>query len=119
MPFFLALKPIFDWLKNLPWQVYAGIALIIIMLILRSHWIGVGVDRCDAKHKAAHEKALIAAQKQEKAAPAIAEAARDAVKPRIEERIKVIREHIPARSCSDDYPDGVQQVIREAAAAAN
>lgn len=119
MPFLLVLKPIFDWLKNLPWQVYAGIALVILMLILRSHWIGEGVERCESKHKVAYEKALAESVKQEKAAPAIAETAREAVKPRVEERIKVIREQIPAGSCSDDYPDGVQSVIREAAAAAD
>ena len=119
MPFLLMLKPIGEFLKNIPWQVWAGIALFIILMFARSHWIDEGVERCEAKHKAAYDKAVAAAQKQEKAAPAIAEAAREAVKPQVEERIRVIREQIPARSCSDDYPDGVQAVIREAATAAD
>ena len=107
------------FLKSIPWQVWAGIALLIVMLILRSHWIGTGIERCEAKHKAAYDKALAESAKQEKAAPAIAEAAREAVKPKVEERIRVIREQIPARSCSDDYPDGVLAIIREAATAAD
>ena len=119
MPFMLMLKPVGDFLKSIPWQVWAGIALFIALLFARSHWIGEGVERCEAKHNAALDKAVAAAQKQERAAPAIAEAARKAVKPKVEERIRVIREQIPAGACSDDYPDGVQAVIREAATAAD
>lgn len=119
IPALALLKPVGDFLKSIPWQVWAGIALFVALLFARSHWIGEGVERCEAKHKAAFDKAVAAAQKQERAAPAIAEAAREAVKPRIQERIKVIREQIPAGACSDDYPDGVQAVVREAAAAAD
>lgn len=81
--------------------------------------LGVGVERCEERQAKALEKALKESAKQEKNAPVIAQEARDAVKPKVEERIRVIREQIPAKSCSDDYPDGVQAIIREAATAAN
>jgi hypothetical protein len=119
IPALLAVKPIGDFLKSLPREVWYGLALVVILLILRSHWIGVGVERCEATQAKALEKALAESAKQEKNAPVIAQEARDAVKPKVEERIRVIREQIPAKSCSDDYPDGVQAIIREAATAAN
>ena len=77
-----------------------------------------GVERCEARQAKALEKALAESAKQEKAAPAIAEAAREAVKPKVEERIRIIREQIPANSCPD-YGDIVQSEIREAAASSN
>ncbi len=118
IPALLFLKPAGDFLKSLPREVWYGLAVLVILLILRSHWIGVGVERCETRHNAAYEKAVAEAQKQEKRAPANAQASQEAVKPKIQERIKVIREKVPA-DCGHAYDDGVQAVIREAAAAAD
>lgn len=118
MPFLLILKPFFEWLKNLPWQVYAGIVLIIFILFMRSHWIGVGVERCEAKQAEAQRKALAEALVQEMNAPVIAQKAQEAMKPIIETRIKVIRENIPVNNCPD-YGDIVQLEIHKAAASSN
>jgi len=113
------LKTAGDFFKSLPREVWYGLALLVILLILRNHWIDVGVERCEATQAKAREKALAESVKQEKQAPVIAQEARDAVKPMVEERIRIIREQIPAKSCSDDYPDGVQAIIREAATSAD
>jgi hypothetical protein len=114
----LALKPIGAALKAVPWQVYAGIALVIAGLYLRSHWIGVGVDRCRAAQEKAQAAVMAEAAAQEKDAPGVAQEAQAAVKPVVVERVRIIREAIkPIPGC--DYPDSVQAVIREAAAAAD
>lgn len=118
MPFLLFLKPVGAFLKAIPWQVYASIALLIVLLILRSHYIGVGVERCQATQAKAQAKALVESAKQEKQAPVIAKDAFEAVKPKIETRIRVIRENIPVNSCPD-YGDIVQSEIHKAAAGAN
>jgi hypothetical protein len=107
-----------NFLKGLPREVWYALAVLVLLLILRSHYIGVGIERCETRHKAAYDKAVAEAQKQEKRAPANAQAAQEAVKPKVTERVRVIREQIPVNSCPD-YPDGVQAVIREAAAAAD
>jgi len=125
MPLFAALlaKPAIQTagnvIKSIPREVWYGLALVVILLILRSHWIGVGVERCEERQAKALEKALAESAKQEKEAPAIAQEARDAVKPKVEEKIRIIREQVIANSCSDDYPDGVQAIIREAATASD
>ena len=120
MPFLLLLKPFFDWLKNLPWQVYAGIALCVLIFFARLHWIGVGVERCEARQAKAQQKALAESITQELNAPAIAQKAQADIEPIIIERVRVIRENIKYTACADvAYPDGVQDSVREASTSAD
>ena len=120
MPFLLLLKPFFEWFKNLPWQVYAGIALCVLIFFARLHWIGVGVERCEARQAKAQQKALAESITQELNAPAIAQKAQADIEPIIIERVRVIRENIKYTACADvAYPDGVQQAIREASSTAD
>lgn len=118
MPFLLVLKPILDWLKALPWQVYAGLALAVLIFFARLHWIDVGVERCEDKNAKAQQKALAESITQELNAPVIAQNAQEAIKPIVTERVRIIRESIPVNNCAD-YPDSVQAVIREAATTAH
>jgi len=120
MPFLLLLKPFFDWLKNLPWQVYAGIALCVLIFFARLHWIGVGVERCEARQAKAQQKALAESITQELNAPAIAQKAQADIEPIIVERVRVIRENIKYTACADvEYPSGVQASVREASTSAD
>ena len=112
MPFLL-------FLRKIPWQAWALLGILIAFALLRSHWIGVGVKRCQEGHKKAEAAALVESVKQEKEAPAVAQAAIEAVKPQVTERVRIIREKIPATIACPDYDDGVQQVIREASTAAD
>jgi len=118
IPALLAVKPIGDFLKSLPREVWYGLALVVILLILRSHWIGVGVERCEATQAKALEKALAESAKQGKNAPVIAQEARDAVKPKVEERIRYVQKYNTV-GCDEPYAERVQAIIREAATAAN
>jgi hypothetical protein len=45
----LALKPAADFLKAIPREAWYLIGVLVLLLILRSHWIGVGKDISDAK----------------------------------------------------------------------
>lgn len=112
MPMFLL------FLKRIPWQAWALLAILIAFAFLRAHWIGVGVDRCEAKQKAAQSAADKEAKAQEAAAPIIAQEAEEALKPVIETRIKYVEKYNTI-ACDEPYPDELQQAIREASAAAN
>ena len=109
MPFLL-------FLKRIPWQAWAALAALIFIIWLRSHWIGVGYDKCMEANRKAQEAAAIEAKKQEEAAPAIAQEAQEAVKPVIEERVIYVNKNNTV-SCDEPYSDGVQSKIREAEAA--
>lgn len=37
---------VLSWLKGLPWRVWAVLAFAVIFFWLRSHWIGIGEERC-------------------------------------------------------------------------
>lgn len=118
IPVWLAMKPIGDFVKSLPREVWYGLALVIVLLILRGHWIGVGTERCEARQAKELEKALVESAKQEKQAPVNAQEAQDAIKPKIEERIIYVRKNMPVNNCPE-YPIGVQDIIREAATSAD
>lgn len=111
MPFLL-------FLRRIPWQAWALLGILIAFAILRAHWIGVGVDRCEAKQQAAQEAADKEAKAQEEAAPKVAEEAKAEVQPKIEERIRYVEKHNTI-ACDEPYSDELQQVIREAASAAD
>jgi len=113
------LFPVVSLVKRVPREVWYALAVVIFFAILRWHWIGVGEDRCQEGHKKAEAAALVESVKQEKEAPAVAQAAIEAVKPQVTERVRIIREKIPATIACPDYDDGVQQVIREASTAAD
>jgi hypothetical protein len=115
----LAMLPVVSFIKRVPREVWYILAVVIFFAILRWHWIGVGVDRCQEGYKKAEAAALAESVKQEKQAPAVAQAAIEAVKPQVTERVRIIREKIPSTIVCPDYDDGVQQVIREASAAAD
>lgn len=51
-----------SWLKKVDWKVWAALALVIAVLWLRSHWIGVGEDRVQARWDA--QKAVYAAERE-------------------------------------------------------
>lgn len=80
-----------------------------------------GKNKCEAKQLKAQSQAERAAVKQEALAPAIAQEARDAIEPVVTERVRIIREQIKSQpiACDTPYDDRVQQIIREAASAAN
>lgn len=105
-------------IKSIPREVWYALAVGIILLILRSHWIGIGVERCETAQAKALEDAMKESAKQEKTAPAIAQAARDAVKPKVEERIKYVEKYNTV-SCDEPYAPSVQSAIHQAAAAAD
>lgn len=106
-------------LRKVPREFWYLLAVVALFAVLRWHWIGVGVERCEDRYKKAEAAALVEAQKQEASAPVIAQEAQEAVKPQVIERIKVIRESIPSNISCPDYDDRVQQAIREAATAAD
>jgi hypothetical protein len=125
------------FLSRVPWQVYAALALLVVILLARWHWIGVGEDRATAACHAAQEAAQAAyeaeALRRERAATdaalSAAYAAQKAVtETRVEtderaERVRVEwRERIvevPA-DCRDALrqPERMRDAGREAVAAA-
>jgi len=115
----LAIAPVYSFIKRVPREVWYILAVVIFFAILRWHWIGVGVERCQEGYKKAEAAALAEAVKQEKEAPAVAQAAIEAVKPQVIERVRIIRENIPTAIACPDYNDGVQRAIREASTAAD
>jgi hypothetical protein len=112
---------IWQFLKNLPWQVYAAIALAALFFWFRGHYIHIGIERCETAHKEAQAKAELAAIEQEKAAPVIAQEAHDAVAPIVTERVRIIHDQIKSNpiACDTPYDNIVQQAVREAAASSN
>jgi hypothetical protein len=115
----LPILPVVSVIKRVPREVWYVLAVVIFFAILRWHWIDVGFDRCQEGNKRAEAAALAESVKQEKEAPAVAQAAIEAVKPQVTERVRIIREKIPSTIVCPDYDDGVQQVLREAASAAD
>ena len=109
------------WLffKRIPWQAWAIAGLVALMVFLRSHWIGLGIERCERKQETAQAKADEEALKQEQEAPTVAQEARDAVEPAVTERVRIIREQIKSEpvGCNAVYDDSVLNAIREAKAA--
>lgn len=118
IPALLVLKPVGVFFKSLPREVWYGLALVVILLILRGHWIDVGVERCEATQAKALKKALVESAKQEKEAPVIAKEAQEALKPIIEERIVYVRKNNTV-SCVEPYNDKLQAKFREAATSAD
>lgn len=47
-----ALGTAWGFLKRIPWQAWAGLGLVVLVLWLRSHWIGVGEARVQAQFDA-------------------------------------------------------------------
>ena len=111
MPFLL-------FLKRIPWQAWLLLGILIAFAFLRSHWIGVGVKRCEAKQEAAQAQADKEAKAQEDAAPKVAEEAKAEVQPVIEKRVIYVNKNNTV-SCDEPYADELQQTIREAQAAAD
>lgn len=125
------------FLSRVPWQGWAALALVVVVLLARWHWIGVGEDRASAACHAAQAAAQAAFEaetvRRERAATdaalAAAYAAREAVtetreqtderaeRVRVEWRERVVR--VPA-DCRDalQQPDGMRDAGREAVAAA-
>lgn len=119
------------WLRGLPWQLYAILALVLITAFMRWHWIGVGTDRCEARQAAlvaaweaetarrvaqAHE----AGKRAQEAAGAVVADTREQTNETVEIVRTVWRDrivHLPAE-CRIDQPDGMRRAGREAVAAA-
>ena len=57
----LFLKAAWSFLRGLPWQLYAILALVLITAALRWHWIGVGADGVQARWDA--QEAVYARQR--------------------------------------------------------
>jgi hypothetical protein len=118
-------------LKRIPWQLWAVLGLALLVLVCRWHWIGVGVDRCEARQAAqeaawqaetarrvaeAHE----AGKRAQKAAGAVVADTRKQTNESAEIVRTVWRDrivHLPAE-CRIDQPDGMRRAGREAVAAA-
>lgn len=111
MPFLL-------FLRKIPWQAWALLGILIAFALLRSHWIGVGVKRCEAKQEAAQAQADKEAAKQEAEAPKVAEEAKEAIQPTIEERVIYVNKNNSV-GCDAAYSTELQDAIREASAAVN
>lgn len=58
------------FLKRIPWQVWAGLALIALFLWFRAHYTGIGLERCESAHKAAEIQAQAKADQAAKTAQA-------------------------------------------------
>lgn len=115
----ISILPVVSFIKKVPREVWYLLAVVVFFALLRWHWIDVGYDRCQEGHKKAEAAALAESVKQEKEAPAVAQAAIEAVKPQVIERVRIIRENIPTTIACPDYNDGVQRAIREASTAAD
>lgn len=113
------LKAIGGFLSKVPRKVWYALAFAAFVLWLRAHWIGVGVERCQKAQEAAQAAAATESAEQEKAAPAVAQEARDVVAPKVQDRVRIIRETIAVPADCPAYPDRVQQAVREARAAAD
>ena len=103
-------------LRKVPREFWYLLAVVALFAVLRWHWIGVGVERCEDRYKKAEAAALVEAQKQEASAPVIAQEAQEAVKPVIEERVIYVNKNNTV-SCDEPYSDGVQSEIHKAEAA--
>mgnify|MGYP003456728528 CR=1 FL=1 len=87
IPVLPLLKPVWTFLRNVSWKVWAGIAAFLFVLWLRSHWIGVGEDRVrgefdayKAEMVAKTEAARVAAKRAESAQAGAIQAALEAYK---------------------------------------
>lgn len=108
------------WLRGLPWQVYAAAGLCVLVLWLRGHWIGVGVERCQSAQEAAEADGLANAKEAGKQAQAKAQAAtKDIAKESTDaaEQVREIVRYLPA-SCPP-MPDQLHDVLKRQAERAN
>ena len=119
------------FLSRVPWWIWAALALLVVILLARWHWIGVGEERCEARlaeaaaaweaetvrrERAATDAALAAARAAHKATTETRnETDERAERVRVEWRERVVR--LPA-DCRVEQPDGMRDAGREAVAAA-
>lgn len=59
---------VLSWVKRIPWQLWAALILAVAFLWLRSHWIGIGEERCRSAQEAAESQADAKALNVQKAA---------------------------------------------------
>lgn len=59
----MTLALVLGWLRRIPWQAWAIVALLATVAVLRWHWIGVGEDRTQARWDA--QEAVYARQRAE------------------------------------------------------
>lgn len=105
------------WLRKVPREVWIALAVALAFLWLRSHWIGVGEDRCRAAQEAADARAR---DKADKAAATAQKAAQDASATIKEEtdhaadRARVIVREITAGCPLPAQPDELRDLGDEA-----
>lgn len=106
---------VLGWLKRVPWQAWALVGLVALILALRWHWIGVGVERCTAAQEAAQDKQVAKGQEAAKRAQGAATAVkRDIAKVSQSEQaeVRTIVKYLPA-SCPSQ-PDRLREIGQRA-----
>ena len=99
------------FLKRVPWQAWAVLALAIAVLWLRSHWIGVGVERCQRAQEAAERKADAKAADVAKRAQERAQKATQRVHERTEEAADDVQREMDTVGCDQPVPDSVRDAL--------
>jgi hypothetical protein len=104
------------FLKRVPPWAWAALAAACLLLYARSHWIGVGVDRCRAAQEAAEKKADAKAAVVAKRAHADAQKATARIAERTEDAADEVERQMDAvRVCPEPVqPDSVRDAGREA-----
>lgn len=110
---------VLGWLRKVPREVWLGLALVLAVLWLRSHWIGVGVERCEAAQEAAQAKAIDKGQQAAQKAQEAATAVKVDIRQESENAAAEVREVVRGlpRTCPP-VPDRVRQLGRDAVEAA-
>jgi hypothetical protein len=105
-----------SFLKRVPREVWIALAFAAVVLWLRSHWIGVGEDRCRAAQEAAEKKADAKAAVVAKRAHADAQKATARIAERTEDAADEVERQMDAvRVCPEPVqPDSVRDAGREA-----
>lgn len=115
----MTLALVLGWLRKVPREVWLLLAVSLAFLWLRSHWIGVGVERCQAAQVEAQSKALAkgqqAAQKAQEAATAVKIDVRQESENEASQAREIVR-YLP-RTCPAQ-PDELRQLGRNAVEAA-
>lgn len=110
---------VLGWLRKVPREVWLVLAFALAVLWLRSHWIGVGLERCQQAQATAQAKAVAKGQKASEKAHDAATAIKIDVRQETENAAAEVREvvRVLPRTCPP-VPDRVRQLGRDAVEAA-
>lgn len=110
---------ILSFLRRIPWQAWALVALCALLLALRWHWIGVGVERCQSAQEAAEARADRKAANVSKKAADKAQDARESIRKDTQDAAAEVRQLTPDSPSCPPVPERVHQLGREAVEAAS